>query len=370
MVRIVMEDSSAWTSEHEYSLLYHNFLHKKPLSSTDVNQLKCTNVNQVTVISRGLENERKDGPPSGMAVRQEDQACCQSGQSKSDYMVPESSHCKEGLFGEAWKGVVDGIVKVQVRVGLPSYSSLDRGRKRGLGRWLSRCKWPSRLPYMRSLHPTKELWALSTSFDLSYHIRSRIPLLDFVTDESVCPADVYINKILLSLTIPLTPAIRGGPWASSSSGGKRGTASKVHQGGKGKTVPYTECGHRIATRLPFTFALEDFSAWIDQQENPLLYPSPLHEEPVASNGASIDTSSRTPTPSRENDRVLKPDVISHQRRLVNTTAMFRRRGLEAERRRSGHAAVLHEDKVSIVGEMKDHENRLGLFKPARIPFRT
>ncbi|KAK0379174.1 hypothetical protein CLIM01_03479 [Colletotrichum limetticola] len=74
MVRIVMEDFSAWTGEHEYSLLYHNFLHKKPLSSTDVNQLKCPNVIQVTVIFRGLKNKRKDGPPSGMAVRQEDQA--------------------------------------------------------------------------------------------------------------------------------------------------------------------------------------------------------------------------------------------------------------------------------------------------------
>ncbi|KAK1506675.1 histone H4 [Colletotrichum tamarilloi] len=35
--------------------------------------------------------------------------------------------------------------------------------------------------------------------------------------------------------MPPAPAFRGGPWASSS-GGKRGTASKVHQGGKGKTV--------------------------------------------------------------------------------------------------------------------------------------
>ncbi|KAF4774065.1 histone H4 [Colletotrichum scovillei] len=35
--------------------------------------------------------------------------------------------------------------------------------------------------------------------------------------------------------MPPASAIRGGPWASSS-GGKRGTASKVHQGGKGKTV--------------------------------------------------------------------------------------------------------------------------------------
>ncbi|KAI3548674.1 hypothetical protein CABS01_11744 [Colletotrichum abscissum] len=67
MVRIVMEDFSAWTGKHEYSLLYHSFLHKKPLDSTDVNQLKCPNVNQVTVISRGLDNERKNGPPSGMA---------------------------------------------------------------------------------------------------------------------------------------------------------------------------------------------------------------------------------------------------------------------------------------------------------------
>ncbi|KAK1506577.1 uncharacterized protein CCOS01_16436 [Colletotrichum costaricense] len=337
---------------------------------------------------------------------------------------------------------------------------------------------------MRYLHPTEELWALSTSFGLSYYIRSGIRLLDFVPDESVCPADVYINKILLLLTIPLTPVIRGGPGALSSSGGKRGTASKVHQGGKGKTAPYTECGHQceatpkpswtpipsvilmisayfyvrrkyflrhstgippdslntsaceltrllsllpyrldvqscshnqryglrafylkssnhcsalsdvgsvdsafwkrhfyrhrdyqdtcthpqIATRLPFTFALEDFSAWTDQQEYPLLYPSPLNEESVASIGASIDTSSRTLTSSRENDRVLEPDVISHQRRLVNTTAMFRRRGLEAERRRSGHAAALHEDILFIVGEMKDHENGLGLFKPAKIPF--
>lgn len=36
--------------------------------------------------------------------------------------------------------------------------------------------------------------------------------------------------------MPPAPAIRGGPWASSSGGGKRGTASKMHQGGKGKTV--------------------------------------------------------------------------------------------------------------------------------------
>ncbi|KAI3536007.1 hypothetical protein CSPX01_11041 [Colletotrichum filicis] len=120
----------------------------------------------------------------------------------------------------------------------------------------------------------------------------------------------------------------------------------------------------VDPKLPFTFALEDFSAWTDQQEYPLLFPSPLHEEPVA----SIDTSSRTSTSSRENDRVLKPDVVSHQRRFVNTTTMFRRRGLEAERRRSGHAAVLHEDELFIVGEMKDHENGPGLFKPARIPF--
>ncbi|KXH59507.1 histone H4 [Colletotrichum salicis] len=36
--------------------------------------------------------------------------------------------------------------------------------------------------------------------------------------------------------MPPTAAYRGGPGASSSGGGKRGTASKVHQGGKGKTV--------------------------------------------------------------------------------------------------------------------------------------
>lgn len=36
--------------------------------------------------------------------------------------------------------------------------------------------------------------------------------------------------------MPPAPAIRGGPWASSSGCGKRGTASKMHQGGKGKTV--------------------------------------------------------------------------------------------------------------------------------------
>ncbi|KAK1640879.1 histone-fold-containing protein [Colletotrichum phormii] len=36
--------------------------------------------------------------------------------------------------------------------------------------------------------------------------------------------------------MPPMAAYRGGPGASSSGGGKRGTASKVHQGGKGKTV--------------------------------------------------------------------------------------------------------------------------------------
>ncbi|KAK1700001.1 hypothetical protein BDP55DRAFT_689987 [Colletotrichum godetiae] len=36
--------------------------------------------------------------------------------------------------------------------------------------------------------------------------------------------------------MPPMAAYRGGPGASSSGGAKRGTASKVHQGGKGKTV--------------------------------------------------------------------------------------------------------------------------------------
>ncbi|KAK7435466.1 hypothetical protein Landi51_13005 [Colletotrichum acutatum] len=66
MVRIVMEDFSSWANEHEYSLLYHKFLHKKPVGSIDLNQLRYPNVSQVTVIFRGLENEWKDGLPSRM----------------------------------------------------------------------------------------------------------------------------------------------------------------------------------------------------------------------------------------------------------------------------------------------------------------
>ncbi|KAJ0296925.1 hypothetical protein COL5a_010494 [Colletotrichum fioriniae] len=59
MVRIVMEDFSAWTDEHEYPLLYHNFLNKKPVASIDVSQLKYPNIDQITVIFRGLETEWK-----------------------------------------------------------------------------------------------------------------------------------------------------------------------------------------------------------------------------------------------------------------------------------------------------------------------
>ncbi|KAK0374323.1 hypothetical protein CLIM01_08313 [Colletotrichum limetticola] len=59
MVRIVMEDFRGWTDGHEYPLLYHNFLNKKPVASIDVSQLKYPNINQITVIFRGLENEWK-----------------------------------------------------------------------------------------------------------------------------------------------------------------------------------------------------------------------------------------------------------------------------------------------------------------------
>ncbi|KXH35118.1 hypothetical protein CSIM01_04643 [Colletotrichum simmondsii] len=56
-VRIVMEDFRGWTDGHDYPLLYHNFLNKKPVASIDVSQLKYPNINQITVIFRGLENE-------------------------------------------------------------------------------------------------------------------------------------------------------------------------------------------------------------------------------------------------------------------------------------------------------------------------
>ncbi|KAK1726091.1 uncharacterized protein BDZ83DRAFT_791501 [Colletotrichum acutatum] len=59
MVRIVMEDFSAWTDGHDYPLLYHNFLNKKPVANIDVSQLKYPNINQITVLFRGLENEWK-----------------------------------------------------------------------------------------------------------------------------------------------------------------------------------------------------------------------------------------------------------------------------------------------------------------------
>ncbi|KAK7435467.1 hypothetical protein Landi51_13006 [Colletotrichum acutatum] len=76
--------------------------------------------------------------------------------------------------------------------------------------------------------------------------------------------------------MPLAHAIR------SSIGGKRRTTSKVHQGGKGKTMLPTKCGHRIAPKLPVTFVSADFKVWTDEHEYLLLYHNFLHKKPVAS----------------------------------------------------------------------------------------